>query len=137
VDELAALGVPLIISSIPAYAEFFPPASAYTFRAGNATDLALAAARLFQQLLAGGPASLPTAALTYADAVQPYQRLLQQARSGGGIPPATLDTRMVEAAIARLAPQCWPGSSSGGQQCSKVWGVGAGGGQQLQLQGMQ
>jgi outer membrane murein-binding lipoprotein Lpp len=100
--ELALLGVPLVISSIPAFAEFFTPANAYVFQAENATDLAQAGLRLFEHLQVGRRSAVRLARPRYADPVEPYARVLALARSASGIPASRVDTRLVEAGIARL-----------------------------------
>jgi glycosyltransferase involved in cell wall biosynthesis len=98
--KLAALGVPLVISDIPAFAEFFTAGSAYTFQAGNATDLSTAAARLFEDLLEGRRSALRLSRVKYANPVNPYARLLELAREG--TPSSLVDVRMTEVGISRL-----------------------------------
>jgi hypothetical protein len=117
--ELALLGVPLVISNIPAYAEFFTPANSYVFQAENATDLSLAGMALFEHLVEGRRSAVRLAHPKYVDPVEPYVRILDMVRGSsgaeGGIPASTVDTRLVEAGIARLEPQCWPSSGCRGQ----------------------
>ncbi len=120
--ELALLGVPLVISNIPAYAEFFTPANAYVFQAENATDLALAGLRLFEHLQVGRRSAVRLARPRYVDPVEPYARVLALARSDEGIPASAVDTRLVEAGIARLEPQCWPSSGCYEQWAGQVAG---------------
>jgi len=113
--ELAVLGVPLVISDIPAFSEFFTPSNSYTFQAGNSTDLSLAAMRLYGDLLEGKRSAIRLARLKYADPLEPYERVLRRLRSTG-IPPSTLDVRLTEAGIKRLETKCW--SSPG---CFEQW----------------
>ena len=103
--KLATLGVPLVISDIPAFSEFFTAGSAYTFQAGNATDLSTAAARLFEDLLEGHRNALRLAHVKYANSINPYMRLLELAREG--TLTSLADVRMTEVAISRLEPGCW------------------------------
>ena len=114
--ELAALGVPLVISNIPAYGEFFPPSSAYVFKAGNATDLALTAMQLLYDLLNGSPKVF---APNYGSAVAPYELVAKflAEKSGKGIPLSRTDPRLVKVALDRLEASCWLSST-----CTFTWG---------------
>jgi glycosyltransferase involved in cell wall biosynthesis len=115
--ELAALGVPLVISSIPAYGEFFPPSLAYVFKAGNATDLAAASIRLFSDIINGSPKVF---APNYDSAVVPYMRVLKYLRGqqGKGIQFSNnSDARLVKVAVDRLEAACWPSNP-----CAFDWG---------------
>ena len=114
--ELAALGVPLVISNIPAYGEFFPPSVAYVFKAGNATDLASASLRLFNDIVKGSPMVF---APKYDSAVVPYMRVFKYLREqqGRGISFSNSDARLVKVAIDRLEAACWPSNS-----CAFNWG---------------
>jgi glycosyltransferase involved in cell wall biosynthesis len=114
--ELAALSVPLIVSNIPAYAEFFPPSSAYVFETGNATSLAQASLRLLWDLKEGKP-KLPF--LKYGDPISPYIRIAEMLHSyqGKKFPYSSSYTRLTEVSLARLEEKCWPSMN-----CSFMWG---------------
>jgi len=114
--ELAALGVPLVISNIPAYGEFFTPSSAYVFKAGNATDLALASMRLFNDLEYRNPKVF---APKYGSPVSPYGRVVEYLREqqGKGISLPLSEPRLIKVAIDRLETACWPSDL-----CAFKWG---------------
>lgn len=114
--ELSALEVPLIISNIPAFAEFFPPSSAYVFETGNATSLAYAALNLLKDLKGGAP-KMPL--LEYDDPISPYKSIAEfiTKLKGANFPTSLSDTRLTEVSIARLEENCWPSLS-----CSYAWG---------------
>lgn len=107
--ELAAAGLPLIISNIHAFAEFFTEENAYTFRAGDADDLARAALRFAADLELRR--ARVASDLNYPDAIEPYVRAVAAARANPSV-ASTVDTRLVEAAIAAhegvLEGACWP-----------------------------
>jgi glycosyltransferase involved in cell wall biosynthesis len=105
VHELAAAGLPLVVSDIPAFAEFFSPRNAYVFASGNPASLAEAVGALFADLEGG---TTRVARLDYADAVVPYERLSVACKQRGGISAAAGDMRLLEAAIARREEECWP-----------------------------
>ena len=104
--ELAATGLPLIISDIPAFRDFFTERNAYVFRAGDAESLALATVDLARDFSSGGAPR--SARIEYADAIEPYLRAILVARATpSGMPPVSLDTHLVEAAIAAVEGSCW------------------------------
>jgi glycosyltransferase involved in cell wall biosynthesis len=109
VHELAAAGLPLIVSNIPAFAEFFSPRNAYVFASGDPVSLAKAVGELFSDLEGG---TLRFARLDYADAVAPYERVFAACRQSGGISAAAGDMRLLDAAIARLEEECWPAENA-------------------------
>jgi glycosyltransferase involved in cell wall biosynthesis len=76
--ELAACGLPLITSGIPALREFFTPLNAYPFQTAEPSSLAMAALGLYKDCVDGEPR---TAQLVYADPVESYRRLVALARS--------------------------------------------------------
>ena len=136
--ELAACGLPLITSDIPALREFFTPRNAYPFRAGNASSLAQAALSLYQDRALG---TLRTARLAYRDPVEPYRRLVAAARSSPEA-AAQLDTaslRATDYAIGIQSRHCFES-----QECKRLWhgeleleGEGEGGRVQAQDGGAQ
>lgn len=104
--ELAAAGLPLIISDIPAFREFFTALNSYVFRAGDADSLALAALDLARDNRSGGAPRI--ARVDYSDPLEPYLRAMEAARAApSGLPPITVDTHLVEVAIAAFEGPCW------------------------------
>lgn len=75
--ELASLRVPLIVSDVLGYLAFFNESNAYVFKAGDVDSLAAAMLRAASDA-ANGNLRLATR-LHYADAVEPYTRLLRGA----------------------------------------------------------
>jgi len=73
--ELASTGLPIVISDIPAYREFFSEHNSYTFSADNATSLADATLLLIRDLVSQRPRR---ADLKYADAVPVYERVISE-----------------------------------------------------------
>ena len=113
--ELAACGLPLLTSDIPALREFFTPSNAYPFSAGNASSLALAALSLHRDVAAGLPR---TARLRYGDPVEPYRRLVAVAR-GSPEAAAQLDTaslRATDYAIGIQSRHCFVS-----HECRRLW----------------
>ena len=111
--ELAAAGLPLIISDIPAFGEFFTANNAYVFASGNAGSLAKAVSVFVADLIGNAPR---VARLNYADAVTPYERA---SAAGLGESKDVLpgsDLRLLEAAMSKLEGECWP---SAGNKCEE------------------
>ena len=103
--ELAAAGLPLIVSDIPAFSEFFTQHNAYIFSAGSNASLAEAVGDFFIDLNKG---TLRSADLYYAEAAAPYERISAACHQRSGLPATTADLRLLEVAIARFEEECWP-----------------------------
>ena len=103
--ELAATGLPLVISDIPAFAEYFTKLNSYAFRAGDADSLAAAVLALAEDVLRN---NARVATLKYSDPLAPYLRATALARSGASILPPLQDTRVLEVAIDAAEASCWP-----------------------------
>lgn len=104
--ELAAVGLPLIISDIAAFKEFFTERNAYVFRAGDINSLARAALLLADDVSRG---STRIAQIDYADPIMPYLRVMSVVRATpGGLAQPHADMRLVESSIAALEGPCWP-----------------------------
>ena len=106
--ELAATGLPLVISDIPAFAEFFSDRNSYVFRAGDVDSLAAAVLSLSEDIFQN---KARVAALKYSDPLAPYTRLIALARNGAFLLPPLLDTRILEVAIDKAESICWPSFS--------------------------
>jgi hypothetical protein len=76
--EMAAFGVPLVVSDIAAYRPFLATGSAYAFQAGSATSLLSVLQDVVAAVGNGSPLRQPPT-LRYADPVAPYRALLAQA----------------------------------------------------------
>ena len=114
--ELAATGIPLVVSNIPALAAFFSPGNAYVFEPGDEKSLAAAALALAADIALGAPR---VAALEYEDALEPYARVVHAARRGE-LPASHADTAMEEAGIERAQVGCWPDAACLGE-CKNRW----------------
>jgi glycosyltransferase involved in cell wall biosynthesis len=114
--ELAATGIPLVVSNIPALAAFFSPQNAYVFEPGDEKSLAAAALVLAADLAQGAPR---VAALDYEDPLEPYGRVVSAARRGE-LPSSLADTVMEEAAIDRTQAGCWHEEACS-SECKKRW----------------
>ena len=102
--ELAAAGLPLVVSDIPAFSEFFTPRNAYVFASGENASLARAVGALFADLR---NRTFRFARLDYAEAATPYERISSACAQRGGLPAPTADLRLLEVAIARFEEECW------------------------------
>jgi glycosyltransferase involved in cell wall biosynthesis len=106
--ELAALRIPLIVSDVVGFAAFFNQSNAYVFSSGNAASLADA---LVAAAAAAASGRLRLAeGLRYADAVEPYRRLLLQMPSSGAAASSLAGTGEVVNARS-LGPAQWPSSA--------------------------
>ena len=114
--ELAATGIPLVVSNIPALAAFFSPDNAYVFEPGDEKSLAAEALALAADLARGAPR---VAALDYKDPLEPYGRVVNAARRGE-LPRLHADTVMEEAAIDRAQAGCWHEEACS-SECKKRW----------------
>ena len=106
--ELAAARLPLVVSDIAAFSEFFGEHNAYVFRSGEPVALASAVSALVSDLRRDSPR---IARLSYANAVTPYERVAFAVRQRGGFGAPTSDLMLLEAAIARKEEECWPTST--------------------------
>ena len=102
--EIAATGLPIIISDISAYSEFFSQQNSYMFSADNATSLSDATLALIRDLVSRKPRR---AEFEYADATSVYERILSSKRNDG-ISIPNIDLRLLDNAISRLEEECWP-----------------------------
>lgn len=101
--ELAMLRVPLVVSDVVGFAAFFNATNSYVFRSGSAAALSEALLAAAAAKASGRPRLAD--GLQYADALEPYRRLLQQASPSDGAGSG-------EVAGARsLAPALWPSSA--------------------------
>ena len=103
--ELAATGLSLIVSDIPAFSEYFTQRNAYIFLAGSNASLAAAFGDFFNDLKKG---TLRSANLDYAEAAAPYERISAACHQRGGLRATKADLRLLEVAIARFEEECWP-----------------------------
>ena len=103
--ELAATGLPLVISDISAFAEFFTERNSYVFRSGDVDSLAAAVLNLAEDVFQN---KARVAALKYSDPLVPYMRSIALARNGAFILPPLVDTRILEVAIEVAESSCWP-----------------------------
>ena len=105
--EIAATGLPIIVSDIAAYSEFFSEQNSYLFSVDNATSLADATLLLVRDLVSHKPRR---AEFKYAEAAPVYERVIAGVKSDGGIPVPDIDLRLLESAIEQLEAECWPNS---------------------------
>ena len=105
--EIAATGLPIIVSDIAAYSEFFSEQNSYLFSVDNATSLADATLLLVRDLFSHKPRR---AEFKYAEAAPVYERVIYGVKSDGGIPAPDIDLRLLESAIEPLEAECWPSS---------------------------
>jgi glycosyltransferase involved in cell wall biosynthesis len=109
--ELASTGLPIVITDIPAYSEYFSEQNTYMFSVDNATTLGDATLILVRDLVSHRPRR---AEFKYADAVPVYERVIS-AEKANGTPAPDLDLRLLESSIARLEAECWPN-----RECRRV-----------------
>jgi len=114
--ELAACGLPLVVSRIAALEEFFGEHNAYPFPAGDAGGLAAAALSLFGDTLAGVPR---VARLAYGDATAPYRAVAAAARRDPGGTAAQRgngELATIDYSIGILSRDCFASRS-----CKELW----------------
>ena len=95
--ELAATGIPIIISDIPAYSEFFNSNNSYVFSSGSPSSLASAALTFYSDYISK---TLRRASISYPSPYKPYSYISSTS-------VIHEDLRLIEVAISRLEAECW------------------------------
>ena len=113
--ELAACGLPLVVSDIPALREFFTADNAYPFQAGSAASLVAAVLALFQDTVAG---RAKVAQLEYGDPLEPYRALVALSREDPAASAAhdTSDLSATDFAIGAQSRDCFAS-----YECKRLW----------------
>ena len=97
--ELAATGVPIVISDIPAYNEFFNDRNSYVFTSGSPSSLVSAVIALHRDINSN---MVKRGRISYSAPYEPYQKVFSSKRI-----EFREDLRLIEVAIARIEAECW------------------------------